>query len=128
MSNGTSRIKQGAEALQWLREYLNSGVSLSGLVLEERNQIRLRTHRMTEGSGEIRYYDHQAEISLMGAEFVRINLDGPDLGIISRAEFEGEERTTLEMSLKGGSFSIEFDAAQVSEQLAPVYVLKTDEK
>ena len=124
MSDNNSRYKHGAQAVRWLQEYLNSGVRLSALVLEEHSLIRLCAHRKTEGVGQVSYYDHQADVSLLGAEFSRIDLDGPDLGTVSTAVFDEGDRTSLEISLEVGSFSIAFDAVQTSERLVPVYVMK----
>lgn len=119
-----NRYKHGAEAVRWLVEYLNSGVRLSALVLEEQSQIRIRAHRETEGAGEVSFYDHQADVSLLGAEFLRIDLDGQYLGIVSSAVFDEGERTKLDISLAAGNFTIMFEAVQVSEQLTPNYIKK----
>jgi hypothetical protein len=112
------------DAIQWLGEYLNSGVILSGIALVEQNRLLLRAHRMTEGSGEILYYDQQVQISLQTAEFFRIDLDGSELGIISSAQFEAGDNMRLEVSLTGGGFSVGFSDVQVSERIAHVYSTK----
>ena len=119
------RYKCGADAVRWLREYLNAGVRLSALVLEEQSQIRLRLHRDTEGAGDVSFYDHQADVCLLGAEFLRIDFDGPYFGTVSSAVFDEGDSTRLEISLAAGGFSIEFDAVQVSEQMVPCYIMKS---
>ena len=116
--------KHGAEAIRWLQEFLNSGAGLSALVLEEGRQLRLSAYREIEGAGEVRNYNHKAHVSLLGAEILRMDLDGETFGTISSAEFEEGNRMKLELSLAAGGFSIEFDALQVSEQLVPVYEMK----
>ena len=124
MFDGTTRYKHGDEAVRWLREYLNSGVRLSALVLEEKRLIRLCAHRMTEGAGEVSNFDQQADVNLLGAEFLCIDFDGSNLQPVSSAVIDEGDRTRLEISLEAGSFSIEFDTLQVSEQLVPVYDMK----
>ncbi len=130
MPNHTSRFRCGAEAVRWLREYLNSGACMSALamedalVLEERHRIRFRAYREIEGTGEVSKYHHEADVSLLRAEFLRIDLDGETFGTISSAVFEEGDTMRLEILLAAGGLSIEFDALQVSERLAPVYEMK----
>lgn len=123
MSNDPSRIRHGIDAIQWLREHLNSGITLSRIALVEHNRVRLRAHRVIRNADKHRTFDHQAEINLSRAEFVQIDLTAPMPGVILSAAFEQEDRTTLELLFKNGKICIAFEEAQVSEQLVQVYVM-----
>ncbi|MEQ1718569.1 MAG: hypothetical protein ABL907_21725 [Hyphomicrobium sp.] len=136
MFTETPRLMQGAQALQWLQEFLNFGIHLSGIVLEEQCRIRLRAHRtieasMTtegslakEGAMQVLFFQHRVELCLFDAEFMLIDLRGPDFGIFSRAALQEGDKTTLEVWLDGGSFLVAFAAVQLSQEIIPVYGMR----
>lgn len=113
--------KHSADAVQWLREYLNCGVRLSALVLDEQSQIRFCAHRVAEGAGQASAYDHQAHVTMLGAELVCIDFDCESFGLVSKAAFLEGARTELDMLLDAGRLTVEFDGIQVSEKMVPVY-------
>ncbi|MGE0056073.1 MAG: hypothetical protein AB7S74_17905 [Hyphomicrobium sp.] len=119
-----NRYKHGAEAVRWLAEFLNAGARLSALVLDEQDEIRFCAHRNVEGDGEVSSYDHQVYVSLLGAEFLHIDFEGQYLGPVSTAAFDEGESSRLDVACEAGRFSVMFDAVQLSERLAPVYIMK----
>lgn len=139
MSNTPVQYKHGTEAVQWLREYLNSGAILSALALDEQGQMHFSARRETEDVGqvreplvdddgrlfELRSYDREAQVSLLRAALLYINIDCETFGAISSAVFFEGDRTKLEISLDAGSFSIEFDTLRVCDRLVSTYELKT---